>query len=211
MSKNLKETIDKMVEDSIRRILPQVMNEVLLKTIANSQVIHEARSGVADPRFASKPVQQPKQAQRKQARPSSLSQLLDESAGADFYQDPREAMRQATYEEPPPPPKAIAQRIQTLPPALQGLAEGIELDDDGGEMWESEHGDSAVVPTAGMGPPVEKAAAALGLDFSRMAKAINVTEKKKRVDAEDKAANAQFEQARLKRMREQLNGGKPLE
>lgn len=206
MSKNLKETIDKMVEDSIRRILPQVMNEILLKTIANSQVMHEARGGVAPQTPA-----QPRQVQRQQSRkPSSLSQLLDESAGADFYQDPREAMRQATYEEPPPAQKAIAQRIQTLPPALQGLAEGIELDDDGGEMWESELGDAAVVPTAGMGPPVDKAAKALGLDFSRMAKAINVTEKKKRVDPADRAANAQFEETRLKRMREQLNGGKPL-
>lgn len=48
MSQKLKETIDRMVEDAIRRILPGVMNEVLLKTIANSGVIHEARSGVAE-------------------------------------------------------------------------------------------------------------------------------------------------------------------
>lgn len=206
MSQKLKETIDKMVEDSIRRILPQVMNEVLLKTIANSQVIQEARGGVAS---KPAPTQQPRKVQKQ--RPSSLSQLLDESAGADFYQDPREAMRQATYEEPPPAQKAITQRIQTLPPALQGLAEGIELDDDGGEMWESELGDAAVVPTAGMGPPVDKAAKALGLDFSRMANAIKITEKKTKVDGADTAAKAQFEQQRLKMMRERLNGGKPLE
>jgi hypothetical protein len=198
-----------MVEDAIRRVLPEVMNEVLMRTIANSGVIQEARTGVA-----ARPTQ-PAQPQRKGSlKPSSLSQLLDESVGADFYRGPEDGPYRAPPappEESDPPQRAIAQRIQTLPPALQGLAEGIELDDDGGEMWDGQYGDSAVVPTAGMGPPVEKAAAALGLDFSRMAKAINVTEKKTRLDAEDKAAKAQFEQARLKRMRENLNGGKPLE
>jgi hypothetical protein len=208
MSQKLKETIDRMVEESVRRILPQVMNEILVKTLANANVIGETRSA---PQRAQAPAQPQRKAAKGQ-RPSSLSQLLDESAGADFYKDPNEAMYRATQEEAPPQPagQVIAQRIQNLPPALQGLAEGIDLDDDGGEMWESQYGDS--FPTAPMGPPIEKAAAAIGLDFSRMAKAINITEKKTaKVAPADRAANAQFEQARLKRMREKLNDGKPVE
>lgn len=201
MSQKLKETIDRMVEDSIRRILPAVMNEVLLKTIANANVIREA------------PVQRaPAKAAPKAKRPTSLSHLLDESAGADFYQDPRAAMVEATREEAPPMPRGqvIAERIQNLPPDLRSLAEGMDLDDDGGEMWDSDIGDS--VPTAGPGPALDRAAAAVGLDFSRMAKAINITERKApRPSAADKAANAQFEQQRLKMMRERLNGGKPVE
>lgn len=205
MSQKLKETIDRMVEDSIRRILPSVMNEVLLKTIANADVIREQA-----PRQPQQPAaKRPKAGQR----PASLSHLLDPEAGADFYQDPRAAMAESLREEPVPRGQLIAQRIQSLPPALQGLAEGMELDDDGGEMWEGPMGDSSVTPgAADMGPPLDRAAKAAGLDFSRMKQAINLTEKKApRVSAEDKMANAHFEQQRLKRMREQLNGGKPVE
>lgn len=203
MSQKLKETIDRMVEDAIRRVLPQVMNEVLLKTISNANVIQERAPA---PRQA--PVQKAKPAGK---RPTSLSHLLDESAGSDFYQDPRAAMAESIQEEIQPRGQVIAQRIQNLPQALQGLAEGMDLEDDGGEMWESDIGDSVVVPTAGMGPPLEKAAQAAGLDFSRMKAAINLTEKKApKTSAADKAANAQFEEQRLKMMRERLNGGKPI-
>jgi hypothetical protein len=206
VSDKLKKTIDRMVEDSIRRILPAVMNEVLLQTIANSNVIRESAAA----RQAQRPAPQPTSKGRK---PTSLNQLLDPEAGADFYQDPRAAVAESLREEAPPVPRGqvLAQRIQSLPPELQHLAEGVDLDDDGGEMWDSDVGDS--VPTAGMGPPLERAAQVAGLDFSRMRQAIQVTEKKAapRVSAADKAANAQFEENRLKRLREQLNGGKPLD
>lgn len=188
-----------MVEDAIRRVLPQVMNEVLIKVVAGSNVIQERAASPQRPA----PRAQPR-------RPSSLSHLLDETAGADFYEDPRAAMAQSIQEETPPRGQDIAQRIQSLPPALQQLAEGT-MEDDGGEMWESDMGDSVVVPSAGNGPPLDRAAKAVGLDFSRMKQVANVTESKKRVDADDRRANAQFEAMRLKRMREQLNGGKPVE
>ncbi len=199
MSDKLKKTIDRMVEDSIRRILPQVMNEVLLKTIANANVIQEDRRRTNEQVRA--PVQPPARAPR---RPSSLNQLLDESAGADFYSDPR-----GVQEEPQPRAQVIAQRIQNLPPQFQALAEGMELDDDGGEMWESDVGDSTV-PSAGPGPSIAAGARAIGLDFSKMKQAIGIVEKKKPTSS-DAAAKAQFEEARIKRMREQLNGGKPIE
>ena len=206
MSKNLKETIDKMVAESIRRILPEVMNEVLLKTIANSGVVSESRSRPQQPARVSAPAQPRKKAPRH----SSLEDLLDESAGSDFYSDPRAAMEEATREEAPPTPShnSMAQRIQSLPPEFQSLAEGISLDDDGGEMWGDDDHDAA--PPA-EGPPLDRVAKAVGLDFSRMKKVANVTETKKRLDSNDRAANAQFEQQRIKRMREQLNGGKPIE
>ncbi len=207
MSKNLKDTIDRMVEDSIRRVLPGIMNEVLLKTIANSGVIREqAPARRAEPAQVAAPK---RQAPR---RPSSLEDILDDSAGSEFYTDPRVAMAEATRDEEPQAPRAqgMAQRIQALPPALQHLAEGVNLDDDGGEMWGDEQ-DS--VPSGGSGPPLDQAARAVGLDFSRMMQVAKVTESKKapKMDAQDRAANAQFDQMRLKRMREQLNGGKPVE
>lgn len=206
MSQKLKETIDRMVEESIRRILPAVMNEVLLKTIAGAGVIQESRAPMQ--RSVAKPAAQPRPARR----PSSLNHLLDPEAGADFYQDPRAAAIESLREEVPPAPRgqAIAQRIQSLPAELQHLAEGMELDEDSGEMWDSDVGDSAVATSADRGPPLEKAAQIAGLDFSRMKRAIQVTEKKiaPKMSATDKAAQAQFEELRIKRMREQLDGKK---
>lgn len=201
MNDKLKKTIDRMVEDSIRRILPAVMNEVLLKTIANANVIQETRRA--------EPFQQKRQELNQkivQRKPASLSHLLDPEAGADFYQDPRAAMAEATREEPAPAPRGqvIAERIQNLPPDLRSLAEDVDLD-DAGEMWDSDVGDS-FVPSAGMGPPLERAAQAAGLDFSRMRKAINLTEKKgPKGDVADRMANAQFEAQRIKMMRDRLD------
>lgn len=205
MSKNLKDTIDRMVEDSIRRVLPGIMNEILIKTIANSGVIREQ----ATVRQAA-PAQAPAPKRQAPRRPSSLEDILDDSAGSEFYTDPNARM---VEDEAPQAPRGqgITQRIQSLPPALQHLAEGVNLEDDGGEMWGDEQ--DSVVPSGGSGPPLDQAARAVGLDFSRMMQVAKVTESKKapKMDAEDRAANAQFEQMRLKRMREQLNGGKPVE
>lgn len=105
MNQNLKKTIDKMVAESIRRLLPEIMNEVLLKTIANSGVLTEA------PRRATSPPPPP---QRKPAKRPSMSMvdLLEEDAGSEFYRQ----------EEAPPPPPVMSQRITSLPPELQELA-----------------------------------------------------------------------------------------
>lgn len=203
-----------MVEDSIRRILPTVMTEVLLKTIANANVIQE--QGERTPRQIAQTVEKYERLRDEQSpayrsarnvpemkRPGSLRHLLDPEAGADFYQDPRAAMAEATREEPQPRGQVVAERIQNLPAELQSLAEGMDLNDDGGEMWDD--GDS-IVPSSGMGPPLEHAAQQAGLDFSRMRQAINLTERKSpKVSAGDKAAQAQFEHQRLKMMRDRLD------
>jgi hypothetical protein len=210
VNKNLRDTIDRMVEDAIRRVLPGIMNEVLLKTIANSGVIQE-RAPVQQQRNARlEPL--PPQPQRRQAsrRPASLNQLLDPEVGADFYADPRAAMQEAmrVEERPAPRQSMVAQMIKSLPPELQGLAEDVNLDDDGGEMWEDdEHGAGAVISEAG--PSLDRAAAAAGLDFSVMKRLSNLSEAKKAKP--DASANQQFEELRIKRMRERLNGGKPVE
>jgi hypothetical protein len=203
-----------MVEDAIRRILPEVMNEVLLRTIANADVLQERsrRQSVPMPekhRVNRSSVQHVVKNVQASRRPASLSQLLDPEAGADFYRDPRMVVAGDVHEEEAPQP--LAQRIQSLPPALQSLAEGVDLDDDGGEMWEGEIGDSAITVTE-MGPPLERAAQVVGLDFSRMQRAIQLTEKKAaKVDQSDARARAQFEEQRIKMMRERLNDGKPLD
>lgn len=191
----LRAVIDRMVEDSIRRILPQVMNEVLLKTLTNSNVIREAppvRKTVEGPtrRPAGK-------------RPSSLDQILDPEAGTDFYNDPREAMRESLRVDEVPqevPSPAIAQRIQALPPELRAMAEGVSL-----------IGSEDSVPMVPEGPSLERAAQVAGLDFTRMRKAVAITEKKvPKAESSDRAAREQFEEMRIKRMRERLNGGKPV-
>jgi hypothetical protein len=213
VSKNLKNTIDKMVEDSIRRILPGVMNEILVKTLANSGVLQERKSvdKPAYPYIPDNGGKRIKPVQNGSRRLSSLNDILDETAGSDFYNDPRAAMTEATRDEEPQIPRGqlLAQRIQGLSPELQKLAEGMDLDEDGGEMWDDS---DSIVPIAENGPPLDRAARAVGLDFSRMRQVANITEsKKKSLAADDRAANAQFETLRLKRMREKLNDGKPIE
>lgn len=191
-----------MVEDSIRRILPQVMNEVLLKTLANSNVIRET---IPDRRTKEvmTDAAQSRQAQRTSRRPSSLDHILDPEAGSDFYNDPRQAMRESLQVDEVPQEvqsPIIAQRIQSLPPELRAMAEGVSPIDQ-----------NENVSVAHEGPDLVRAAQLAGLDFSRMKKAITVTEKKvPKADAADRAAKAQFEEMRIKRMRESLNGGKPV-
>lgn len=210
-SSKLKETIDRMVEDAIRRILPSVMNEVLLRTIASSGAIQEqSRPGPVRVTRQAQPAPRPP-AKRKAGRPD-LSYLLDETAGADFYERAvRPEPVQVVEEEPAAPLRErISQNIQTLPPELQEMAEGLELEDDGiGEMWGEE---SAVIPAGDNAGDLGQASRRVGVDFGRMQKMIQMTEQKKpRVSAEDLRAKAQYEEGRLKRMRERLNGGKPLE
>lgn len=222
-SKALREMIDRMVEESIRRILPSVLNEVLVRTIANSGVIREERS----PQQLARRLQP----QRPQARPPArkapragrrpdLSELLDESAGADFYRDPRALMTETPAPDSYEPEEeeaeerrpALESRIASLPPELRGLAEDIDLD-DGGEMW----GDDEHAPMLESSDPmpirdVSRAANAVGVDFSRMKNVIAATSPK-RTDrseaAEDAKARAEFERNRIARMREMLGATKP--
>jgi hypothetical protein len=188
VSQKLKNTIDRMVEESIRKILPQVMNEVLLKTIAGANVIQERVDKPAYPYLP--PAGTPQKKIKVVNRPKSLNSLLDPGVGADFYE-----REEATT------PKAPVQRIQNLPPQFQKLAEGMEVDDDG-EMWDSELGDSGI-PSAGQGPSINEGVRAIGLDFSKMKQAINITEKKN--PGPDAAAKAQFEETRIKAMRDRLD------
>lgn len=221
---SLQSAIDRMVEASIRRILPTVMNEVLIKVVANSGVIQEQRPSTRIQRQTQVQVPGRKATPKTQkAMPSSLREMLDEQAGAEFYDDPRDAMRQHTRQEEPEPEfdevdigpgnaPALARRLEHLNPELRQLAEDMDLTHDEGEMWgEDEHDSVQVInPVNEIKDPV-RAAKAVGLDFSRMAQTIKVAIPNKKVNAEDVRAKAQFEEQRLKRKREQLNGGKPIE
>ena len=202
-----------MVEDSIRRILPTVMNEVLLKTIASSGVMSEARQPVQT-RLA--PIQQRTKAkvapvqQRRPQRPSSLNEMLDPEAGAEFYADPRAAMREATASEPEvddydePVRPVLESRLQNLPPALRGLAEDVEFDGGVGEMWgDDEHDAATAAPMVNEIRSIDRAADSLGIDFSRMSKVVAKTTPKP--IREDASAKAQFEESRLARQRERLD------
>jgi hypothetical protein len=218
----LKRAIDRMVEDSIRRILPSVMNEVLIKTIASSGVMTERAPVRTTTPQAPRKVKAPQPKRRVE-----LSDLLDPMAGADFYEDPRNAYRQQPVQEsfeqeddPEEEAPPITRRLTALPPALQELAEGMTLDDDDGEMWGADEHDS-VPMNESTGPgivtdptpirDVNRAAKAVGIDFSRMKNVIAQTTPPKRVDREDAAAEEQFQRQRLRMMREKLNGGKSVE
>jgi hypothetical protein len=218
---DLRRAIDRMVEDAIRRILPEVMNEVLVATIARGTagVVAEERPRRKPPKRQQQrraPVREQRTAVPQRGRKAppkrkvDLSDLLDESVGAEFYENPR-----AVYtDEPNPaevPPSQDTNRIRDLPPDLQELAEGMDLDDDNGEMWGADEHDSGLAaPSAPEIRNISEAARAAGVDFSRMKAVIGRTATRK-PDADDLKARTQFEQARLNRMRVQLNDGKPIE
>ena len=212
MSDSLKKTIDRMVEQSIRRILPSVMNEVLVATIARGIPQEISESAPKKPPRPKKQRQPKEQApQRKPKRPvKDLSEILsrDDSVGADFYS---RGLHEEVEREPEPkmPQPELARRIEGLPPELRGMAEGMSIDEDEGESWDDES--MAIAPAASEIRNVNEAAQRAGIDFSRMKAVIGRTAPAKRVDSEDAKAAAQFEQARINRMRQQLNGGKPIE
>lgn len=146
----LKKLIDKMVAESIRQLLPEIMNEVLIKTIVNARVMTEA------PKRASVP---PPQAPKRPAKRPSMSMvdLLEEDAGAEFYRREEPVMQMEIPEEIHP---QIAQRITQLPPGLRELAE------DSMESIMMEE----VVPEVNL----QQA----GLDFSRMRAAMGLVEER---------------------------------
>ena len=118
----IKEMIDRLVAESIRRQLPEIMSEVLLRTIANSGIVQESRQ------------QQRQQApkQRKPAdRPSSLMSLIDESVGADRYDhsEPRLTKRMSDI---PNMPSHLAELLEDVDPIDHGgrgsTDEGVDVD-----------------------------------------------------------------------------------
>lgn len=228
-AQKLQQTIDRLVESAIRRILPGVMNEVLLRTIADSGVLAErvARPSAAPRPAAPRGTVQPRRQPTPQRPRTDLTQLLDESAGADAYErwdrqspgrptptEPEEAYGEIDADEgaADTPQAEMTQRLSGLDPAIRAMAEGIDLSDDGdGEMWgEGEHDATSVVPDL---PPVRdlgEAARRVGIDFSRMADTIRAAPATK-ADPADMKARVQFEERRLKLLRERLNDGKPVE
>lgn len=202
---SLKRTVDRMVEDAIRRILPEVMNEVLLQTIARSGVMNETAQEARR--------QSPKQtasAPRKRSMRPALTNLLDEEAGTEFYSQNEQPERAAMMEEREHVP--VARRVQELPSHLKALAADMDLSDmdDDGSSWDDPVNESAVPTVAGIADPL-RAGKSIGLDFASMARNISATSPGPKRDAlDDLKARAQFEEQRIKRDRERLNGGKPL-
>lgn len=233
----LQQSIDRLVESAIRRILPSVMNEVLLQTIAGAGVLSETRTKPVRrmkkakrrvQRESREPGREIRQAPRKPApsRRIDLNEVLDDSVGSDAYEEyeartTRPAPRQATQpesefdeREPEAPAPALTQRLAALDPSLQAMAEGLVMsEDDGGEMWGDEHDATATGPIAASEiRDVAGAVKRAGMDFSVMKRLIEKTSPAPRtIDAEDAKARASFENQRLKRMRERLNDGKPVD
>lgn len=204
----IRSTIDRMVEESIRRILPAVMNEVLVATVArgiSESVPSPERSPRRKPPKKRRPVREQRRVSVPRKAREELGDLLtgDSTAGTEFYGTQTDG--DESGEDP------IAKRIESLPPELRGLAEDIDMGDDGGEMWGDGEFDSSPGPVPGEIRNISEAARTAGIDFSRMKAVIGATAPPvSKVDGKDLAARAQFEEARLKRMRERLNGGKPL-
>lgn len=231
---DLQAKIDFLVETAIRRILPKVMNEVLLRTLADSGVLAEDRPRPVRRKKAMKRRMQrppePRQVreERQPRRPlppkrSNLNEVLDDSIGSDAYEQyearaPRRSQPEPEPDfddhEPEPPARAVSQRLAALDPSLQAMAEGLVMpDDDGGEMWGDGELDSTSIAPAAVSEvrDVMGAAKRVGMDFSKMRALIDKTSGTSKADAEDMKARASFEAQRLKRMRERLNDGKPVE
>lgn len=205
---NLQETIDRLVEDAIRRILPTVMNEVLMRTIVGSGALAEQRQPRRKKRVPVRAKAKPARKGRPpvQERIRDLRNLLDESAGAEFYGEGEV--------EPIVETRTPARRASSLAPHLQALAEDVaELpDDDGGEVWDGRGDSTGLAPAPAAIADLGRAASAIGVDFTRMAGTIKVTsDARPKVTSDDLRAKEQFEARRLKALRESLNGGKPLE
>lgn len=184
---SLKKAIDQMVAESIRRQLPQIMAEVLVKTVAEAGVVREVTGALRGA-----PVQealvQPRPAQAKRQRPPSLSnlrELLDEEAGAEFYSGARPEDMALTDEDVMPPQESsrpLAARINSLPPQLRHLAEGLS---------EEDLDDSDDVSLA-------------GLDFSGAKRMLGLMEGTAKVSKDDALREAQFKAQMLEHKRRQL-------
>lgn len=224
----LSAAIDRLVESSIRRILPRVMNEVLLRTIADSGVLSEERPRVIRRKKGPKR-RLPRAIEAKQPRrPSTpqvdLNEMLDDSVGADAYdhyetkpssrRSPPVTVRDdATDDDGPSSGPPLTQRLTALDPSLRAMAEGLVIpEDDGGEMWTEDEHDSTASSSTVISEirDVHGAAKQVGMDFSKMRALIDRTSVPKG-DADDVRARASFEAQRLKRMRERLNDGKPVD
>lgn len=197
--RKLRDAIDRMVEQSIRKILPQVMNEVLLATLANS-MLRENQQIVQAPRKAP-PVAKAMRAKPPRPAPSlkeRLSEFVDDSAGRDFYDhlesndegldgyneiDSHRDLADEAFDEP------VQEKVEMrkLSPALQLLAEDVQIPDDSSTSESIDH---------------ITAAKRLGIDFQKLNRTINKIENKS--ISNDLRAKHEFEDRRLKNMREQL-------
>lgn len=216
-----------MVADSIRRILPTVMNEILIKTIAGAGVVKESVTKSTGKRKYQKrsrplaevatPVRQgPRKLPPKKKVLETLGKLLDQSAGSEFYhqsQNEESEIEEEDIIDEDEQHVTTQDRMANLAPHLRTLAEGMSVIDDDKQMWGAdEHDSSSSTSQAEDGPPVDidSGAKKLGMNFSKMQSIIGPTAKKK-VASDDRAAHEQFEKRRLKLMREKLNGGRPVE
>lgn len=211
---SLRETIDRLVEDAIRRILPTVMNEVLIRAIASSGALSEGavrtrrKPGPKPKARKAKPVRE-----RREVRPvrspdrreQNLRDLLDESAGAEFYGEGDSGQE---FEE-----RTISSRVSALPPQLRALAEDVVVPQDMGndEEWDGRGDSNGPTTVPSSVPDIGRAAAATGIDFSRMMETIKKTSSVPKASQDDARAREQFEARRLKALRERLNDGKPVE
>ena len=219
--KSLRQTIDRMVEDAIRRVLPSVMNEVLLKTLTSSGALQPLREVRTAPKGKPAPkARKPLPVKQSQARPkqkppqrnSALAQLLETrgEAGAEFFQDPRGRdyeVDTSDLDEPyaPPPAPNMNERMSAIAPHLRSLAEGMVPDVGESEEWGDGEFSSAPAPIApGEVRDIGRAAEAVGMDFSRMKGLIGKTSPVKRVDHSAAEANAKFNEGRIARMRQSL-------
>lgn len=217
---DLRRVVDRMVEDAIRRILPEVMNEVLVAAIARgtaSFITEEHPKRRPPKRKRRAPVREQQAAIAKKGQKSlpkrkvELTDLLDDSVGAEFYQDPRSLYTDEPSPAEQSPVRQITDVVRDLPPDLQELAEGIDLDDDDGEMWgDHEHDSGLPAPSAHEIKNINEAARIAGVNFGRMKAVISKTTPK-RPTADDIRTQTQFDQGRLRRMREKLNDGRPVE
>lgn len=212
---SLRETIDRLVEDAIRRILPTVMNEVLIRAIASSGALSEEvarprrRPGPKPKARKPKPVRERREVRVVRPPPvrrdQNLRDLLDESAGAEFY---------GGGDDPPAvEERTISSRMSALPPQLRALAEDVVvpegMEDD--EEWDGRGDSNGPTAVPSSVPDIGRAAAATGIDFSRMMETIKKTSAAPRASQDDARAREQFEARRLKALRERLNDGKPVE
>jgi len=191
----LRRQIDEMVLESIRKHLPEVMNEVLVRTVINSGALTEGR-----PQRQSRQPRKPK-APKPQARQQprmSLDSLLDESAGAEFYEQAGDQwgeeehlppqLRARQQQHAPEPPPQIARNFASLPPMLQEMAEDSMQD--------------LIQEEASPGLDVSRGMGAMGLDMDRMRNAIKAVDRKA---AEKRlATNGDYEARRIEMQRQRL-------
>lgn len=187
MSKNVKEMIDRMVEESIRRILPSVMNEVLIRTISES---------LAPPSTVQHSKPKKSKARNEQPKRSRMQELLEghDSIGADFYEPSARHDYDHDDENEIDHEQTRLSTLQSLPPMLREMASDMSFDDEEDHSFE-QLPDGKVVQQL----DIEHTMRSGLFDPSAIARRMGPSKQPKMT-----AENQQFEELRLKRMRESL-------